>query len=187
MTTTTPIRHRNIWTREEETNLLSQVKQKCTLFGIAQQHQRTDSAIAYRLELIVKSLHKDGVKFEEIVSRTGLDILTVESILGRQNISSYLIFNMVTTMFVAGLVIGSVFDVWEILTGMVIRSMCTIDTFVSEIDMSSLYDGMLEFITRRVHDVDVFARGIDTDSLHRVKELLTDSVNDSMKICHGFI
>lgn len=67
-----PERKSRLWTPEEEKQLLDRVAQGKTFKMIAGEHQRTPSAIGYRLRILACRMHREGRSMEEICRVTAL-------------------------------------------------------------------------------------------------------------------
>jgi len=79
---TTIIKSRTIWTSSEEDHLLHQFKAGVPIFGIAQAHNRTETAVAARLEHITRRLYDLGVSIPMLADHTGQSIQEIKYFVG---------------------------------------------------------------------------------------------------------
>lgn len=61
----------NLWTEEEEIQLMRELRQGISISVIATNHQRTSKAIDMRMEMMYKNMKKDGISQEEILQIFG--------------------------------------------------------------------------------------------------------------------
>lgn len=72
------------WTLSEEENVIYNIKRNVPIFGIAQQHQRSEEAVKNRIEAIVLKLRDRGKSYSDISMNTGLPLCYIETILGKE-------------------------------------------------------------------------------------------------------
>jgi len=74
-----------LWTKEEEDQLLDELSQNVSAQKIAENHNRTIGGINSRIQLIAYKLHKNNASIEEIAEKTKIFDFQIPGIIEKYN------------------------------------------------------------------------------------------------------
>uniref|UniRef100_A0A6C0LU58 Uncharacterized protein n=1 Tax=viral metagenome TaxID=1070528 RepID=A0A6C0LU58_9ZZZZ len=95
----------HIWSASEEENLIQLFKDGNSLFGISQQHKRSEKAVEMRLKVITMRLYDYGISIPLLSEHTGQSIQDIRFTLGLEELNKDHI-RVVHRWFYYGFVLG---------------------------------------------------------------------------------